>query len=191
MADNRKPLVDANLVTEFGGIEDLESFKAEGIARQDRMYVPGFSEMRVEREMALQQYHKHEIKAQDVPVLGWNCRWYRCSEPKSGNPDESRSVGARNEGYRAATKADEGQPWMRSIPPGGYVAPDGTIRNSGGDLILFVCDGQNAARNAMKKKIRTEEMVDGMDMNVNGLGVVGKAHKGANPTIEKIGGSIK
>ena len=194
MAENAfkpKQLVDVNLATEFGGIEDLESFKAEGVARQDYTYVPGFSDMRVNRDLALGKLARGEIRASEVPILEWNARWYRCAT-KDGHPDGARSVTARNEGYAAATKDDVGKPWMTELPPGGYVAPDGTIRNSGGDLQLFITDRAHAAKNAMRRKIRTEEMVDGMDMAVGGLGAVGKSHKGADPVITKeLGGPIK
>ena len=35
MADKVKPLVDVNLISEFGGIEDLETFRTEGVAQRD------------------------------------------------------------------------------------------------------------------------------------------------------------
>lgn len=180
----KKPLVDANLVTEFGGIEDLDQFKNEGTSRNDYTYVPGFSEMRVKRDLELAQLARGDIKGKDVSTLEWNARWFRCAN-KAGDPDTSRTVHARNEGYKPATKEDLGKPWMKEVPPGGYVAPDGTIRNAGGDLQLFVCDQANAAKNAMRKKILTEEMVDGMQFNDGGLGKVGKTVKGADPYVEK------
>ena len=77
MAEKPKPLVNVNLVSEFGGIEDLESFKAEGPTQRDYTYVPGFSEMRYKRDMDLGSYAKHEIKAREVSILPVNCRWFR------------------------------------------------------------------------------------------------------------------
>lgn len=185
MADyGKKPLIDANLITEFGGIELTSEFINNGIARNDYTYVPGFSEMRVNRDLDLARLAHGDIKAKEVATLEWNARWYRCAN-KAGDPDTHRTVAARNEGYRAATKDDLGKPWMTDIPPGGYAAPDGTIRNAGGDLQLFVCDKANAAKNAMLKKIRTEQAVDGIEFTDGGLGKVGSQVKGADPYVEK------
>lgn len=181
-----KPLVDANLVTPFGGIEDLESFKVEGPARHDYSYVPGHSDKVVDRELALAKLHRGEIRAKDVPTLDWNVRWYRRAA-KDGDPDNRRLVAARNEGYRPMTKEDIGKPWLTEMPPGAHEAPDGTIRSSGGDLQLFYAPKEAAARNAMRKKILTEEMVDGMDMS---FVQAGEKVKGASPTVSKQIGNI-
>ena len=184
-----KPLMDANLVTEFGGIEDLEAFKREGPARHDYSHVPGFSDQKVDRDLALAKYHRGEIRAKEVPTLDVNCRWYRRAA-NNGDPDNRRLVAARNEGYRAVTKDDLGKPWLTEMPPGAFEAPDGTIRISGGDLQLFVAPKEAAARNAMRKKILTEELVDGMEFSAGGLGQVGAQHRGASPTVTKQIGDI-
>ena len=181
-----KPLVDANLVTPFGGIEDLETFKREGPARHDYSYVPGHSDKVVDRELALAKLHRGEIRAKDVPTLDWNVRWYRRAQ-KDGDPDNRRLVAARNEGYRPMTKDDLGKPWLTEMPPGAQEAPDGTIRSSGGDLQLFYAPKEAAARNAMRKKILTEEMVDGMDLSFM---QAGDKVKGASPTVSKQIGNI-
>ena len=190
MADFKpKPLVDANLVTEFGGIEDLEKFKQDGIARHDYSYTPGFSDLKVERDLAVQKFNQGLMSAKDVPTLPVNMRWYRRAM-KDGDPDNRRLIAARNEGYRAAVKADIGQPWLTEMPPGAWEAPDGTIRCAGGDLQLMVAPKEAAARNAMRKKMLTEEMVDGMEFSGGGLGQVGNAVKGASPTVTKQIGNI-
>lgn len=186
MADAKKPLVNVNLVTEFGGIEDLESFKAEGPTQRDYTYVPGFSEMRVKRDLALGAYKRHEIKASEVPILPVNLRWFRTVKGTGSDPDQMRIAHSKNLGYRAVTKADVGQPWLTAEPPGAQVAPDGTLKSAAGDLVLMMVDQQGAARNAMRRKIATEDMVDGMEMAEGGLGVVGKSHKGADPVVTKV-----
>ena len=181
-----KPLVDANLVTEFGGVEDLEQFKQEGPFRQDYLYVPGGSDMRYKRDTDLSRLYRGEIRAGEVATMDFNPRWFRCTEGgKGSNPDQTRPVQAMNDGYKAATKADVGQPWLTALPPNAVVAPDGTIRNSGGDLQLFVADKTTAARNAMRKKIKAEDSVQGMEFQAGGLGQVGKQHQGADPYVEK------
>ena len=184
-----KPLVDANLVTEFGGVEDLEQFKNEGISQHDYSYVPGASDQRVARDLAIGAFHRGEIRAKDVPTLEQNCRWFRRAN-KDGDPDNKRVVAARNTGYRPATKADIGSSWLTEMPPGAVENADGTIRSAGGDLQLFVAPKEAAARNAMRKKILAEQMVDGMEFAQGGLKQVGAQHKGATPTVTKQIGDI-
>lgn len=188
MANNSfkpKQLIDANQVTEFGGVEDLEQFKTEGPAQRDYLYVPGASDMRIKRDEDQSRAYRGEINAKDVATLDWNARWFRTVKGAGSDPDNTRVVHAKNQGYRPATSKDIGQPWLRELPPGAIQAPDGTIKTAGGDLALFVADKAVAARNAMRKKIRTEESVNGMEFTAGGLGTVGKAHKGADPYVEK------
>jgi hypothetical protein len=181
---DKKPLYDATQVTEFGGIEDMESFRAEGVAQRDYTYVPGFSEMRVQRDVDLKRHANGEIRAQEISILPVNARWFRQVKGSGSDPDQMRVAHARNQGYRVVTKADIGQPWLKEVPPGGMVAPDGTIKSAAGDLGLFVIDQQGAARNAMQKKIRTEDMVDGMQFKPGGLGDIGTKAK-ADPMFTK------
>lgn len=186
-----KPLVDVNLVSEFGGIEDMETFQREGVAQRDYTYVPGFSEMRVKRDLDLGAFKRHEIKAGEISTLPVNLRWYRTVKGTGSDPDQMRIAHAKNLGYRAVTKSDVGQPWLTGVPPGAQVAPDGTIKSAAGDLVLCVVDQQGAARNAMRRKIAAEEMVDGMEMADGGLGVVGKHVKGADPVVTKVIGGVQ
>jgi hypothetical protein len=187
-----KPLVDANLVTEYGGIEDMEQFRDEGAGQHDYTYVPGSSDARVARDGDLTRLHRGEIRAKEVRTLDHNCRWFRMVKGAGSDPDMMRAAHATNQGYRAATQKDIGQPWMTALPPGGRIAPDGTIKSSGGDLALYVIDKQGAAKIAMRKKIATEEAVDGMAFQAGGLGAVGGQVKGAAPTVDrKLGDPIK
>ena len=192
----KKQLIDATLVTEFGGVEETPEFKAGTVSRHDYTYVPGFSEMRVARDEALGRLARGEIRAKEVPVLPVNLHWGRTVKGTGSDPDQMRVAHHRNIGYEVATKDDIGKPWMTDLPPGAQIAPDGTIKSAAGDLALFVATQQVAARNALEKKRRAEEMVDGMDMKVDehgvGLGVVARAHKGADPTITRtVGGAIQ
>ncbi len=171
----KKPLVDINLVTEFGGIEDLESFKAEGITQRDYTYVPGFSDMRQKRDLDLGAYKRHELKAREVSVLPVNMRWFRTVKGTGSDPDQMRIAHSHNLGYRAATKDDIGQRNSAAL----------AAMKAAGDLVLCVADQQTAARNAMRRKIATEDMVDGMEMSEGGLGAIGKQLKGADPVVTK------
>lgn len=180
-----KPLVDANLVTEFGGVEDMEQFKEEGPSSRDYLYVPGASDMRYRRDTDLSRLHRGEIRGKDVYAMEWNARWFRTIKGTGSDPDNTRLVHARNHGYKAATKDDIGKPWLTELPPGAQVAADGTIKTAGGDLQLFYADQATAARNAMRRKLKTEESVDGMELTEGGLGNVGARIKGSDPFVEK------
>lgn len=186
----KRQLVNTNLTTEFGGIEDLEGFKADGPAQQDYLYVPGFTGMRVQRDIDLKRYADGEIKAHEVSTLPVNCRWFRNS--KGNEPDHTRTVHARNQGYRVVTKddLDQGHAWLTELPPNAMIAPDGVIVSSGKDLALYVIDQAGAAKNAYRKKLRAESMVDGIEMAGGGLGSVGQAHRGADPQVEKRIGEV-
>lgn len=187
MAEKKRKLVDANLVTEFGGIEDMESFMAEGPAQRDYTYVPGFSEMRVKRDTDLKRLATGEIRGHEVSTLPVNCRWFRNMRGAGSDPDQVRAVYAMNSGYRAVTKDDltQNHSWLTGMPPGGKIGPDGSILSAGGDLTLYVIDQQGAARNSYRRKKLAEDMVGGMEMQAGGLGQVAQSHRGADPVVEK------
>lgn len=193
MADNPfkpKQLIDANQITEFGGVELSAEFIAEGMAQRDYLYVPGGSDARYNRDKDLSRLYRGEIKGNEVRVLQHNVRWFRTVKGAGTDPDNTRVVHAKNQGYRPATNADLGQPWLTEMPPGGMLAPDGTIKTAGGDLALFVADQRTAARNAMRKKMATEQSVDGMEFKTGGLGQVGGRLAGADPFVEKTIGEV-
>jgi len=98
-----------------------------------------------------------------------------------------RVAHAKNLGYRPATKDDIGQPWMTELPPGGMIAPDGTIKTAAGDNALFVIGREGAARNALRKKRLTEAMVDGMEMQME---PVASQHKTEAMTTKTFGPPI-
>lgn len=203
MADNAfkpRPLMDVNLVSEFGGVEDEAAFKAEGVSQRDYTYVPGFSDMRRGRDLALTELARREIKPSEVPILPVNLRWFRTVKGVGSDPDQMRVFAAKNQGYRVVTQADidAKHPWLTALPPGAMIAADGSIKSSGGDLQLFVIDQQGAAKNSIRKKIATEQMVDGMQFGEGSLLKVGEKHKGADPSVVKlpsapitVGGSTK
>ena len=180
-----KPLVDNNLTTEFGEIHDADVFKSDGVAKNDYSYVPGFSEKRVDRDLAIGKLYRNEIRAKEVPTLDGNLRWFRTVKGAGSDPDQMRIAHARNKGYKAVSKDDIGKWYMTELPPGAIIAADGTIRSSGGDLQLMFADKATAARNAMRTKILTEQMVDGIQYSNGGLGEVGSKVKGADPVITK------
>jgi hypothetical protein len=146
--------------------------------------------LRVARDLDLARLHRNEIKGRDVSTLPVNMRWFRTVKGTGSDPDQMRMAQARNQKYRAATKADIGQPWLTELPPGGQIAPDGTIKSAAGDLALYVLDRENAAKIAIRRKKNIDETVSAVEFQVGGLGQVGSQHKGANPTVDtKIGGT--
>lgn len=169
-----KPLVDVNFVSPFGGIEDMESFKQEGSAQRSYTYVPGFSEMLENYDTDVRRANLKEIRASEIRTMPVNMRWFRTVRGNGSDPDQMRVAHAKNQGYRPAMKSDIGQPWMTAMPPGAIEGPDGTIKSAGGDVALFVIDQQGAARNHLRKKMQTEAMVDGMEMQMES---VAAAHK--------------
>lgn len=195
MAENAfrpKPLVDANLVTEFGPFHEAEgSHDVDQVQGRDYTYVPGFSGMRYQRDLDLARLHRGEIRGKDVSVLPVNLRWFRTVKGSGSDPDQMRVAHAKNSGYRPVTKEDvDAKPdWITEMPAGAMVAADGTIKTAAGDNALFICSQAVAARNAHRKKVDTEAQVDGMDMRVDGngagLGVQGNRIKGAEPYITR------
>ena len=193
MADNPfkpKPLVHVNQVSEFGAFHEAEgTTEVESLAQRDYTYVPGFSDMRKRRDLDIAKVHRGDIKGKDVSILPVNMRWFRAVRGSGSDPDQMRMAHARNQKYRAVTKDDIGQPWLTELPPGGQIAPDGTIKSAAGDTALYVTDRENAARIAMRRKKNLDETIAGLEYEVGGLGQVGSQHKGAHPTIDtKIGG---
>lgn len=181
-----KPLVDSNLVTEFGAFHEAEGTSdVEMVKRRDYTYFPGFSDMRLRRDQDLSRHARGEIKGGEVSTLPVNVRWFRCVKGTGSDPDQMRVAHARNAGYRPVTEKDLGQAWFTELPPGGMIAPDGTIKTAAGDSAAFVCDQETAARNAFRKKKATEDLVDGMEMDAGGLGNVGKSIKGSDPVVNK------
>jgi hypothetical protein len=161
-----KQLVDVNQVCEFGAFHQAEgTTEAEALESRDYTYVPGFSGMRVRRDMDLTKLHRNEIKGKDVSVLPVNLRWFRTVKGSGSDPDQMRMAHARNLKYRPADKDDVGKEWLTEMPPGGMYAPDGTIRSAAGDLALHVIDQQGAARIAMRRKQAVDESVSGLQQS--------------------------
>jgi hypothetical protein len=188
-----RPLVDVNVVSEFGAFHEAEgTTEAESLENRDYTYVPGFSNMRKTRDLDLARLHRGEIKGKEVSTLPVNMRWFRTVKGSGSDPDQMRMAAARNNKYRAVTKADldAKHPWLTELPPGAQIAPDGTIKSAAGDLALYVTDRENAARIAIRRKKNIDESVSAVEMQIGGLGQVGSQHKGANPTVDtKIGGT--
>ena len=182
----KRPLVNAQPVDEFGAVTEEESFADPQGQAGDLMHVPGWSAMRQRRDIQIAEYRAGQRLGQDVEALPVNVRWSRRTEVKEGRPDPQKLASAMNNGYRAATKEDLGKEWLTALPPGASLQADGTIRNAAGDLQLMVATAQVAARNARRNAEKSRAQVEGAGTQVEGgLLDVGRAHKGAAPTVIK------
>jgi hypothetical protein len=182
----KRPLINAQPVDEFGAVAEAENFADPLRQDKDLLYVPGWSEIRRQRDMEVAEYNAGTRLGQDVRALPVNVRWARRSDVKEGRPDPQKLASAQNNGYRAAGKEDIGKEWLKELPPGASFQADGTIRNAAGDLQLMVCSAQVAARNARRKAEDSRAQVEAAGTQVQGgLLEVGQSHRGSSPTVTK------
>lgn len=180
----KRPLVNTAIRTEFGDVLDDASFYDASSVDRDLSYVPGFSEMRRERDLemaavAAGRKDKRDARIDPLPV---NLRWVRKSTPR-GAPDGMKQIASGNFGYRAVNKDQIGkQDWLTEMPPGATLAADGSIEK--GDTVLMVCDGRTAARNAARKAAQTNRMVNEAAAAAGGLLHTAKT-EGVDPFVRK------
>lgn len=182
----QRPLVDTTIRTEFGDVLDSPEFYDVGGADRDLTYVPGFSDMRRNRdlELAAVASGKKDRRDADLSPLPVNLRWTRTHTIK-GAPDGRKQIASGNLGYKAVNKSDIGkQPWLTALPPGATVDADGTIRK--GDTVLMVTDAKTAGRNVARRQAQTQNMSDNVGAAAGGLLAVQGA-KGAEPFVKKEG----
>lgn len=178
------PLINSEPVSEFGDLRTRAEFYDPNAQDRDGTYVPGFSEMRRERDLQLGQYARGSIRGQDVRTLPVNMRWAR-NQSKAGEPDNSKLFHHSRRGYRLVTKEDIGkQPWLKELPSGAMIDAAGNVRN--GDTVLMVCDKDSAAKNLYNQRVRTEERVTGtVNAFSAALKEAGVRSKGVDPVVTK------
>lgn len=186
MANNQpiRPLVPTAIRTEFGDVLEDEDFYSHQIGR-DLSYVPGYSDLRRARDLALGEYAAGKIKFQDVPTLPVRMQWVRDTKIRTGGPDNTQSLRYGIDGYRSVSKSDIGQPWFTGMPAGAKELADGSIHDSG-DCILMVCDQKHAARNAAHQRRATEAM--SREAAPSQLMQLGASKPGSDPTFESTPG---
>lgn len=167
-----KPIVATASLTEFGdpSAEDIKEITTPGGPDYDRTFVPGFSDLRIKRDLAVAEHRAGRISSADVPNLPANIRWVRCAS-KEGN-DNTKVFGSGTNGYKLVSKDDVGEGKTITKMPGGAVQQaDGTIRL--GDCVLMITDNKTAARNAARKIAETERRMTGameiFEQRVRGL----------------------
>lgn len=179
----RVPILNTEPPAEFGELKEMPEFHDSQGMDRDYTYVPGFSELRRHRDLAIAEVMAGKRAAKDVPTMPYNMRWARCQSRK-GEPDTSKVIRAGNRGYRAVTGEDVGPgKLIPSLPGGAVQQPDGTIRR--GDVILMVAAADRVARNEFQKRVRTESLTRGALEGFAAAMASVKSAAGSNPTVEQ------
>lgn len=151
----KRPLIVSKPVDEFGEVTaDLEEFDQTHMAA-DMTYVPGWSELKYQRDAALADLANGRATAVEVPALPVNVRMVRRSG-LNGSADGRKLMMAFNNGYKPITAKHIGQVWFTALPPGARELEDGSIVNAAGDCQYMYCEGPRAALN---KRRATERML--------------------------------
>jgi hypothetical protein len=183
----KRPLVATAIRTEFGDVQESAEFYAAQGADRDLTYIPGFSDMRRERDLAIADVAAGRVDRRDAKIspLPVNCRWVRKSTPK-GAPDAMKQISSGQNGYKVVNKEQIGKvEWLTKLPPGATVEADGSI--SKGDLVLMVTEGKTAARNAARRQAQTNTMVRSAEETAGGLKALGANTRGADPFVKQEG----
>lgn len=156
-APTKRPLIRTSPVSEFGEFdaEVLEAGAPNGRV-MDPTYVPGWSELRYQRDLEMAEVVHGVRAAGDVKPLPGNVRLVRRSTA-GGSFDGRKLMASANNGYRPITKADVGEDWFTELPAGAKVLEDGSIVNAAGDMQYMFCTAQRAAANLRTK---TQRMLD-------------------------------
>lgn len=144
----RKPLIFAENPYDTERLDDYEFADRQW----DAAYVPGYSELRAENELAVRDGNK--------PVPMPRLQWIRITKPDGAtyvSETDEGMVEWMRLGYRACGLDDlknHGYGW----PPAAGSGPhsDGLIRR-GGDLALFIADEHIAERNRAKRRVELGE----------------------------------
>ena len=183
------PLIISEPPPEFGELKESAEFNDPHGMDGDLTYVPGFSELRLQRDQAIVEVMQGKRRASEVPTLPVNFRWERC-QSKKGDPDSRKITQSNNRGYQAVTKDQVGEGKLIQMPPGAHWEADGTLRQ--GDTILMVAEASRVARNELQKRARTESANRGAEAGFTAAlqAAGGRPVKGATPYIEKQVGKV-
>ncbi len=179
------PIVISTPPPEFGELKESPEFRDMAAMNGDYTYVPGFSELRLARDQAINEVRQGKRRASEVPTLPMNFRWSRCQN-KKGEPDSRKVISAGNRGYVAVTKEQVGDGKLLSaLPAGARFNPAGEIQQ--GDTVLMVAPAERVARNEFRKRAKTESATKGAEAGFEAAlqAVGGYPSKGAGPFIQK------
>lgn len=190
MIESKKvPLIQSQPLSEFGDFPEYDNNRPAGL-ETDGTYVPGFSEMRVARDVAVGQFLRGEINRSEVPTLPVNLRWAR-SQNKAGQADSTKPFKHSRRGYRYVTKENLNSDWLKELPGGTQWNAAGQLQN--GDTVLMVADARDAARNESQRRRETEERTTGVTNSfTQKLAEEGiKQTRGTDPSVEKMAPGAK
>lgn len=179
------PIVVSSPPPEFGELKESPDFHDTTGMNEDLTYVPGFSELRYQRDKAILEVMQGKRRSNEVPSLPVNFRWARCQN-KKGEPDTRKVVRAGNRGYTAVTKDQVGPGKMlERLPAGASITADGSVQQ--GDTILMYAPAERVARNEFVKRARTESATKGAEAGFEAAleAVGGRPAVGAQPYIQK------
>lgn len=183
MSSPVRPLVPSAPLSEFGDFHQSAEFNDPHLNDRDGSYVPGFSEMRRNRDIAVATYTANPTAENRTAItpLPVNLRWAR-NQTKSGSPDNAKPFVHGRKGYRAVdAKQHAGQDWLTEIPPGAVIQADGTIRN--GDCILMWAPAEKAAQSERMKQRLTTERIEGVKASFAQHAATAGASRSAEPYV--------
>lgn len=155
MAEKRK-LVRTSPVSEFGEFEaEVENLNLAD-AVMDPTWVPGWSELRHQRDKQMAEVAQGLRRPEEVKALPVNVRLVRRSSA-GGAFDGRKLMAAANTGYKPITQEHVGEDWFTDLPAGAKVLEDGSIVNAAGDMQYMYTPGPRAAA---LLKVKTQRMLD-------------------------------
>lgn len=177
----KRPLVNTAPLDEFGAAKP-EDFHSPDGQSADLLYVPGFSELRRQRDIEMGEYVAGTRRGREVSTLPVNVRLVRASDSK-GTPQGLKLMQAATQGYRPVTKQDVGTPWLTELPPGAREMPDGSLMTAAGDAVYMVTSADRAAANQARKRRAGADVVATLAKNDEGLATASREFAGSDPTI--------
>lgn len=185
---NKRPLINTEPVSEFGAAM-AEDFADPNTQNHDLLYVPGYSEMRYQRDVELSEYAQGTRHGKDVSTLPGHAMWVSVTKGAGDSPSSAKQMRAINDGYEMVNKSQIGKvPWLTKMPPGARALPTGEIVNAAGDLMLAFAPAPVARRNQVRKARAAEAMVEAVGGNLGqgaeGLMGAGKQY-GIETTVER------
>lgn len=178
----KRPLVNTAPLDEFGAVSE-EALAVSQTPAADLTYVPGFSDMRYERDIQMGEYVRGERRGQDVRTLPVNIRLVRANT-SSGHPEGVKVMSARINGYEPLTEKDLGEDYLTKLPPGARKLPDGTLLTAAGDAIYMKATAERVAVNLARKQRAMQQATASLADRSEGLVDAGRTIKGAGPTID-------
>jgi hypothetical protein len=143
----KRPLVPTAARAHLGEVRESSEFNDMGAAAQDLSYVPGYSDIRRERDRAMAEGRKPR-------PLRFRLQLVRVKN-SAGAPDSRMGAYWRAKGYKEV-QGSEMEGMGIAMPVGGMMSAEGFV--DVGDTRLFVCDAERAARNERDWRRATDDL---------------------------------